>query len=96
MVSIILGRYYHDYGATRLKCIMHISSNPLVGKPVVPRIPRENLRSIRHTEKSVHFLPIFKIVVEVVLQVYVQLGKHVLGQFSVMASPIDLKMFLGK
>ncbi len=31
---------------TSLKCIMHISSNPLAGKPVVPGIPPENFSVI--------------------------------------------------
>ena len=31
---------------TSLKCIMHISSNPLARMPLLPRIPPENLRSI--------------------------------------------------
>ena len=29
-----------------LKCIKRISSNPLAGKPPIPRLPPENLRSM--------------------------------------------------
>ncbi len=47
-------RSYYQYtkdmmictGRGPLKGIMHFSSNPLAGKPVLPRIPPENLRSI--------------------------------------------------
>ena len=34
------------FRARQLKSIMHISSNPLARKPVIPRIAPENLRSI--------------------------------------------------